>query len=103
MIARLVIRNGRCVHHTSHFGITYRDVLKVLPFGNTIALVEMSGEQLQANVLMLMHLLNGLFVFWLARALVRAVDREAGDDAGRRAIHRGNCSRVIAVRLSSAA
>ncbi len=26
----LVIRNGRCVHHASHFGITYRDVLRVL-------------------------------------------------------------------------
>ena len=26
----LVIRNGRCVHTTSHFGITYRDVLSVL-------------------------------------------------------------------------
>lgn len=26
----LVIRNGRCVHTTSHLGITYRDVLSVL-------------------------------------------------------------------------
>ncbi|MFN0185198.1 MAG: bifunctional UDP-sugar hydrolase/5'-nucleotidase UshA [Aquabacterium sp.] len=28
--------------------VSYRDVLKVLPFGNTIGLVEMTGEQLQA-------------------------------------------------------
>ncbi len=26
----LVIRNGRCVHTTSHLGISYRDVLSVL-------------------------------------------------------------------------
>lgn len=26
----LVIRNGRCIHHASHFDITYRDVLLAL-------------------------------------------------------------------------